>query len=243
MSKIDGGATLWARQTIDSDIFCNKPDVWFKIWFYLVSKANHKDNKQFKRGTCFMKYEWIMGATRATYNQIKHCLEYLKSATQIATQKKTRGMLITIVNYNLYQTLDNYYYIESHTKRKIKGKQKENKSHTINKNDKNDKNLEKDIKETKPSLSINPTKETDPLEFSFTDKCWYGLDDWRIKMYQGKYPNLTINYLLQDVYKGKFLSDPLRYKKEIAIAGGVEKLVWMWLGQDEKYRKRKEKGG
>jgi len=240
MSKIDGGATLWARQTIDSDIFCNKPDVWFKIWFYLVSKANHKDNKQFKRGTCFMKYEWIMGATRATYNQIKHCLEYLKSATQIATQKKTRGMLITIVNYNLYQTLDNYYYIESHTKRKIKGKQKENKSHTINKNDKNDKNLEKDIKETKPSLSINPTKETDPLEFSFTDKCWYGLDDWRIKMYQGKYPNLTINYLLQDVYKGKFLSDPLRYKKEIAIAGGVEKLVWMWLGQDEKFRKLKE---
>ena len=86
-------------------------------------------------------------------------------------------------------------------------------------------------------------KETDPLEFDFKDKCWYGLDNWRIKMFSGKYPNLNINYLLQDIYKGKFLTDPLRYKKEIAIAGGVEKLVWMWLGQDEKYRKRKEKGG
>ena len=65
MSKIDGGATLWARQTIDSKIFFDKPHVWFKIWFYLVNKVNHKDNKQFARGSCFMKYEWIMQRTKA----------------------------------------------------------------------------------------------------------------------------------------------------------------------------------
>jgi len=100
-----------------------------------------------------------------------------------------------------------------------------------------DKKEDIDIKESKaPSIK----KEKDPLEFSFTDKCWYGLDDWRIKMFQGKYPNLVINFLLEDVYKTKFLGDPLRYQKEIAIAGGIEKLVWMWLGQDEKYRKRKD---
>ena len=145
MAKINGGATLWARQTTDSDIFYNKPDKWFKIWFYLVNKVNHADNKQFKRGTCFMKYEWIMGATGATYHQIKHCLEYLKSATQIATQKKTRGLLVTVINYDFYQTLDNYYYAESHTEGRQKGKQKEDRRKTrINKNDKNDKNVIKD---------------------------------------------------------------------------------------------------
>jgi len=244
MSKIDGGATLWARQTIDSDIFYNKPDKWFKIWFYLINEVNHKDNKQFARGSCFMKYEWIMEKTKANKNEIDHCMRWLKSATMIATRKATRGFIIKVLNYNGYQSLENYKSdSKSDSKSETKAKQKRNESDTINKNDNNDKNLEKDIKETKPSLSVNPKKETDPLEFSFTDKCWYNLDDWRIKMYQGKYPNLTINYLLQDVYKGKFLSDPLRYKKEIAIAGGVEKLVWMWLGQDEKYRKRKEKGG
>lgn len=109
------------------------------------------------------------------------------------------------------------------------------------------------VKETKVNESIKkerqasddentekPKKEVDPLEFSFTDKCWYELDDQRIKMYSGRYPKLSINFLLEDVYRRKFLSDPDRYKKEIAIAGGVEKLVWMWLGQDEKYRKIKE---
>ena len=140
MTKINGGATLWARQTIDSDIFFNKPDKWFKIWFYLINKVKYSDNKQFKRGTCFIKYEWIMEKNGATKNQVKHCLEYLKSATQIATQKKTRGMLLTVINYDLYQTLDNYYYEESHTERKTKGTQKPHRSHTILKNDKNDKN-------------------------------------------------------------------------------------------------------
>ena len=243
MGKIDGGATLWARQTIDSDIFYNKPHVWFKIWFYLVQQTNHKDNKQFARGSCFLKYEWIMEKTKANKNEIDHCVRWLKSATMIATRKATRGFIVNVLNYNTFQSLENYKSdSKSDSKSETKAKQKRNKSDTINKNDNNDKNLEKDIKETKPSLSINPKKETDPLEFSFTDKCWYGLDDWRIKMFSGKYPNLNINYLLQDIYKGKFLSDTLRYKKEIAIAGGVEKLVWMWLGQDEKYRKRKEAG-
>ena len=60
MTKINGGATLWARQTIDSDIFYNKPDKWFKIWFYLINEVNHKDNKLFPRGSCFMKYDWII---------------------------------------------------------------------------------------------------------------------------------------------------------------------------------------
>ena len=109
-------------------------------------------------------------------------------------------------------------------------------------------NSKEDIKEREsqaPSIKKEKElkKEVDPLEFDFKDKCWYGLDDRRIKMFSGKYPNLNINYLLQDIYKTKFLSDPLRYQKEITIAGGVEKLVWMWLGQDEKYRRRKEKGG
>ena len=114
-------------------------------------------------------------------------------------------------------------------------------------------NTQTKLKETKVKESIKkerqvsddentekPKKEVDPLEFSFTDKCGYELDDWRIKMYSGRYPKLSINFLLEDVYRRKFLSDPNRYQKEIAIAGGVEKLVWMWLGQDEKYRKIKE---
>ncbi len=136
--KINGGATLWARQTIDSEIFYNKPHVWFKIWFYIVNQVNHKDDKRFKRGTCFLKYEWIMNKTGATKNQIKHCIEYFKKDQMLATQKATRGFIVKVNRYNDFQTLDNYKKPqEKESERNTKGTQKEHESHTINKYDKN----------------------------------------------------------------------------------------------------------
>ena len=138
--KIEGGATIWARQTIDSEIFYNKPDKWFKIWFYIVNRVNHKDNKRFKRGACFLKYDWIMNATGANKNQVKHCVAFLKATSMLATRKATRGFNVEVVKYKDFQNLNNY---KSHTERNTKGTQKEHKSHTINKNVKNGKNVKK----------------------------------------------------------------------------------------------------
>ncbi len=246
--SINGGATIWARQTIDSDIFYDKPHVWFKIWFYLVNQVNHKDDKRFKRGSCFLKYEWIMHNTGATKNQVKHCIEYLKKDKMLATQKATRGFIVKVNRYNDFQTLGNYKKPqEEESKRNTEGTQKEHRSHTINKNGKNDKNLKEDIKESGDSSSSkSKTKDNDPLEFSFEDKCWWGLYDWRIKMYQGAFPMLTVNYLFNDKWKTKFLADPVKYKKMIKekYEGDIAKLVWAWLQQAKKFyiRDHKEKG-
>lgn len=144
MIKINGGATVWARQTIDSEIFYNKPDVWFKIWFYLVNQVKHKDDKRFKRGSCFLKYEWIMDKTGATKNQVKHCIEFLKKDKMLATQKATRGFVVKVNKYNDYQTLDNYKKPqEKESKRNTEGTQKEHRSHTINNTLKNVNNVNK----------------------------------------------------------------------------------------------------
>lgn len=132
--KIDGGATIWARQTTESDIFSHKPDKWFKIWFYLVNKANHKDTKQFARGSCFMKYEWIMEKTKATRNEVKHCIGWLKSEDMIATRKSARGFFLEVLNYDKFQNLQSY-------KSQTKAKQKPIKTESINKNAKNVKDI------------------------------------------------------------------------------------------------------
>ena len=102
----------------------------------------------------------------------------------------------------------------------------------------NKSNKEKDIKESKDSFSDkSKTKDNEPLEFSFEDKCWWGLYDWRIKMYQGAFPMLTVNYLFNDKWKTKFLSDPAKYKKMIKekYEGDITKLVWAWLQQAKKF--------
>ncbi len=146
---IPNGATIWARKTTTSDIF-SRPDKWFKIWFYMICCANHKDNGAFKRGQCHLTYESIMLVTYATKSQVDHCVRYLKKNGMLATRKATRGFIVTIVNYDLYQNFDNY---KSDTDGEMKAKQKRNRSETEAKQKrqdkqecKNDKNVKNDKK-------------------------------------------------------------------------------------------------
>ena len=128
--KIEGGAILIARQIIESEIFAWKPSMWLKIWLYILAKVNWKDGKKLKRGQGLFKYEGIMEATGATKDQVKHCIEYLKHEQMCATQKATRGMVVTVLKYEEYQDIDRY---RSHTESHLKATQKPHRSHTISK--------------------------------------------------------------------------------------------------------------
>ena len=88
------------------------------------------------------------------------------------------------------------------------------------------------------SLGEKP-KESDPLEFDFEEKCWWGLYDWRIKKYQGSFPRLTVNYLFNDKWKNKFLADPVKYKKMLKdqYNDNWENMIWAWLQQENKNNK------
>ena len=150
------GSIFLARKTIESDIFFNKPDKWFKVWIFILLMANHKDNKQFKRGECFTSYKEIAEYTKSDRVCIDHCIRWLKRATMIATRKATRGFYIIVLNYDKYQSIlskkgDTKSDIES----EVKATQKRHRSDTINKNDKNDKNEKNTIKD----IAIVPIAE------------------------------------------------------------------------------------
>ncbi len=132
-----GGATIWARKTIESDVFYWKSHVWFKIWFYIVNKVNHKDNKHFKRGTNLFNFHLDKAQIRCTEDQWKKCIAYLKKDGMIDTKKSTRGNIITVIKYNIYQDLNNYTSTKKST---IQAQYKHQESTTINKYDKNEKN-------------------------------------------------------------------------------------------------------
>ena len=106
------GATQWARKTLDSDIFANKPAEWFKIWFCLVQLANYKDEEKFKRGDLLITYAEIMLWTKTTKNQVDGFVRWAKSTgiehAMITTRKTTRGFYVSLLNYDKYQTLNNY---------------------------------------------------------------------------------------------------------------------------------------
>lgn len=105
--NIDGGCVLIARKILFSDIW-KKPSDYLKIWFYILTKVNHK-NKLFERGSNFFNWaEEINNFSGISKNTIVNCIKWLKSTEQITTEKTTRGMVIKVNNYETYQNLDNY---------------------------------------------------------------------------------------------------------------------------------------
>ena len=151
-NMIRGGATIWSRQTIESDVFKTKPDKWFKIWFYIINKVRFKKMGKFKKGQNFIKYEWISEATGATKNQIDHFLRWAKEAQMLATQKATRGMVVNVLKYEIYQDLGHY---KSDTKSEIKATQERHYTKECNNNDKNE-----SIREQSSQVMVSPTDDT-----------------------------------------------------------------------------------
>lgn len=99
---------MWARKTIDSEIFYDKPAVWFKIWFFLINRVNYQKTRKWRRGQCFTTYQEIMESCKASYNEVHGCVKWLKKEKMLSTQKSTRGFHITIMKYGQYQNPGGY---------------------------------------------------------------------------------------------------------------------------------------
>lgn len=95
-----------SRSIYDSDIF-NKPSDWFKVWIYILWKVNFKDN-WLPRWSAYFKYERIERDCKVKYNIVTKICKYLKEKNQIEVKKATHGCIISVVNYSLYQWVNNY---------------------------------------------------------------------------------------------------------------------------------------
>jgi len=93
-------------------------------------KVNYEDTL-FPRGTNFFRWEDDKASLpHITKAQFHKCVKFLKSTTQITTRKTTRGNIITVVNYNKYQSMKNYGATQKDTQKATEGRQR---GDTINK--------------------------------------------------------------------------------------------------------------
>ena len=106
--NLETGAILISRSFLKSELFLCKPHAWTKIFLYIISYVHHAPKGRFKRGENFFSYGEIQLNCHVSKGQVEGCLRYLKDKTQITTQKSTRGIIISLLEYNLYQDLNNY---------------------------------------------------------------------------------------------------------------------------------------
>lgn len=162
---IFGGYYIKARKISNSAIAHAAPHVR-EIWDWLIKSAQHKpyktSNKTIARGQVLTTYEeiahelhWMVGFIKKVYKKhhIDFSMRWLRQEGMIATQKTTRGFIVTICNYEYYQDQKNYDYDYENTMITTPLRQGRD---TINKND-NNVNNEKDIRGTGDLASpVNP---------------------------------------------------------------------------------------
>lgn len=151
----NSGYIKLARKSLESGIW-QKPPMYWKAWCYILLKANHKDTGNVKRGEAIISIKELQEACSysvgyrkviPTIKQIRSILEYLRNPDEgnneghmVGTTKVTNGMLIKVLNYDTYQSLDGY---EGHNENRTKDLRRSSEGHNLyNKNDKNDKNKE-----------------------------------------------------------------------------------------------------
>lgn len=135
------GYILESRSILNSAIW-KMPPLYFKVWHFLLLKAQYTDYKGLKRGQLYTSIGEIREACSyyvgfrketPTRKEIWSILEWLRSPHEedaerntkgnnernmIVTTKATHGILVTICNFNVYQD-PNFY--EGNNERNTKG--------------------------------------------------------------------------------------------------------------------------
>lgn len=156
-SKITGGYILLSRQLIESEIW-DKPPIYMKVWMYLLMRAQYKPYKKLKRGELIVtipeiievcSYKVGYRTEKPSKSQIFNVLEWLRNSdegshednaneTMIGTTKTTRGIVVNICNYNVYQDPKSYEQNDEYNDEKsMKTTMPKRQANTINKNVKN----------------------------------------------------------------------------------------------------------
>lgn len=115
--KIPGGFILKARKTLSNSVLADGPPLYSKLWDWMLMQAFWKDGDNLKRGqfatsTRQMQeaVSWKIGYRKRlpTRQEIRSSYEAFTNNHMINHTKTTRGMVITICNYDIYQNPANY---------------------------------------------------------------------------------------------------------------------------------------
>jgi len=147
---IPGGYYIKARKIEKSPIAYAPPHIR-EVWDLIIRKANHggkHGGQRLERGQCLLRYKdiqdalkWYVGyrVQRYSRSQIETAMKWYTKQHMVTTTKTTRGLIITILNYDYYQDPKNYEsHNENHNRTTMKPHDRQECKEL--KNDKNKKN-------------------------------------------------------------------------------------------------------
>ncbi len=143
------------RQVQHTSLWLREPFTRGQAWIDLLMLANHEDGWILVRGIRVVVKRGQVGWAEVSLakrwqwsrSKAKAYLSLLETEQQIVQHRNNTSLLITIRNYDLYQTREQQNEQQKSSRKTAKEQQKD-----TNKNDKNDKKGKKDCGETPPRL-------------------------------------------------------------------------------------------
>lgn len=185
----------------------------FRLFMHLILKANHKPKKY--RGVtidvgCLMTgRELLSNETGLSVQQVRTCLERLKSTNEITIKSTKQGTIIQVLNYQKYQVSTNEITEEQ---------PQNNQQVTINKNVKNEKNNIPSVEEF-VAYGVSLVEDVSTEALKLKHQSWL-VNDW-CKEKNGKLIKIvnwkstlsnTISYLPKQPKQQAKSEDQIRYE-------------------------------
>ncbi|HCY8599805.1 TPA: DnaD domain protein [Staphylococcus aureus] len=155
------------RKLLDSPIFQNEK--LFKVFAYCLMKASHKDHTQLvgRRVVELEKGQFVFGRKRASEelrlkeSTVRDYIKLLENLGTIVVKSDNKFSVITVVNWAIYQSMEENSDSKNDNKSTTNGQQINNKSTTnqqqinTNKNVKNGDNVKNDENEKKKAVAFD----------------------------------------------------------------------------------------
>ena len=143
----------------------------FRLFMHLILKANHKDKNYrgilVKTGSLLTGRDLLSIETGLSVQQVRTCLERLKSTNEITINSSRQGTIIQIVKYKDYQLSTNDL---------TANQPQDNQQVTTNKNVKNEKNTIPSIEEF-VSYGVSLIKDVSIEALKLKHQSWL-VNDW-----------------------------------------------------------------
>jgi len=196
------------RQIQDNELWLTEPFTRAQAWIDLIMLANHKRKMFFKRGVEVVVERGQVGYSELALShrwqwsrgKVNKFLKYLEREQQIEQQKTFVTTLITVLNYEKYQQVEQQTGQQNDNRMTAERQQNDNRM-TLTSNDNNEKNDKKYVGADKPPRQtqkfIPPnidevrayiqekkyTVDAEKFHDFYTSKNWYvgknKMKDWR----------------------------------------------------------------
>lgn len=138
------------RKLLENEIWL-KPAWWLKVWIYILLRVNFEDTSKYVKGSTFISYDEIYLSCNLSGEGIKkkaiqNVISWSTERQMLRTEKRTRGFVVTIINYEVYQSNeDSFKDTEKDRRRTDEGQTKDTilEEVRIKKEEKKEKNLQK----------------------------------------------------------------------------------------------------